>query len=160
MQLCKVIRNEPIKNFVCVYKEENGIKHARVAQKCIHRAKYCQCTKGEIKNFFEKQCYTHVERVNPACYIVEREKDWNLATIYYREVNGVKEVFDIHYHKNGNINGKRTEKQVIADTNAIIEECGFKLNLFIVEFMCNKKRRMRKTTPIREKHYMKIKVNS
>jgi hypothetical protein len=26
--------------------------------------------------------------------------------------------------------------------------------------MCNKKRRMRKTTPIREKQYTKIKVNS
>lgn len=160
MQLCKVISNEPIKNFICVYTEENGIKHARVAQRTLYRAKYCQCTRKEIKDFSEKQCYTHVERVNPACYIVEREKDWNLATIYYREVNGVKEVFDIHYHKNGNINGKRTQEQVIADTNAIIEECGFKLNLFIGEFMCNKKRRMRKTTPIREKHYTKIKVNS
>ena len=58
--------------------------------------------------------------------------------------------------KNSNINGKRTQEQVIEDTNAIIEECGFKLNLFIGEFMCNKKRRMRKTTPIIEKHYIKI----
>lgn len=157
MQLCKVIDNEPIKNFVCVYNEENGIKHARVAQRTIYRAKYCQCTKREIKDFFEKLCYTYVEQVNPACYIVEREKDWNLATIYYREVNGVKEVFDIHYHKNPNINGKRTEKQVIEDTNDILDECGFKLNLFIGGFMCMKKRRMRKTNPIKEKQYTKIK---
>lgn len=160
MQLCKVISNEPIKNFICVYTEENGIKHARVAQKCIHRAKYCQLTKAEIKAVFGNYRYTHVEQVNPSCWIIERIKDWNLATIYYREVNGTKEVFDIHYHKNGNINGKRTQEQVIEDTNAILEECGFKLNLFIGEFMCNKKRRMRKTTPIREKHYTKIKVNS
>ena len=48
--------------------------------------------------------------------IVEREKEWNLASIYYREVNGVKEVFDIHYHKNSHINGKRTEEQVIEET--------------------------------------------
>lgn len=160
MQLCKVIKNEPIKNFICVYTEENGIKHARVAQRTLYRAKYCQLTKKEIKEILEKPCYTHVERVNPSCWILEREKDWNLATIYYREVNGVKEVFDIHYHKNGNINGKRTEKQVIEDTNAIIEECGFKLNLFIGGFTCQKKRRMRKTTPIIEKQYTKIKVNS
>lgn len=160
MQLCKVIKNEPIKNFICVYTEENGIKHARVAQRTLYRAKYCQLTKKEIKEILEKPCYTHVEQVKTDCWILERERDWNLATIYYREVNGVKEVFDIHYHKNSNINGKRTEKQVIADTNAIIEECGFKLNLFIGEFMCNKKRRMCKTTPIIEKHYTKIKVNS
>ena len=156
MQLCKVIKNEPIKNFICVYTEENGIKHARVAQRTLYRAKYCQLTKKEIKEILEKPCYTNVEQVKTDCWILERERDWNLATIYYREVNGVKEVFDIHYHKNSNINGKRTEKQVIADTNAIIEECGFKLNLFIGEFMCNKKRRMRKTTPIIEKHYIKI----
>lgn len=160
MQLCKVISNELIKNFVCVYNEENGIKYARVAQRTLYRAKYCQLTKAEIKSVLENPCYTHVEQVKTDCWIIEREKDWNLATIYYREVNGVKEVFDIHYHKNGNINGKRTEKQVIEDTNVILEECGFKLNLFIGEFMCNKKRRMRKTTPIREKHYTKIKVNS
>lgn len=156
MQLCKVIKNEPIKNFICVYKEENGIKHARVAQRTLYRAKYCQLTKKEIKEILEKPCYTHVEQVKTDCWILERERDWNLATIYYREVNGIKEVFDIHYHKNGNINGKRTEKQVIEDTNSIIEECGFKLNLFIGEFMCNKKRRMRKTDPIIEKHYTKI----
>ena len=160
MQLCKVIKNEPIKNFICVYTEENGIKHARVAQRTLYRAKYCQLTKKEIKEILEKPCYTHVEQVKTDCWILEREKDWNLATIYYREVNGVKEVFDIHYHKNSHINGKRTKEQVIEDTNSIIEECGFKLNLFIGEFMCNKKRRMRKTTPIIEKQYTKIKVNS
>ena len=157
MQLCKVISNEPIKNFVCVYDEENGIKHARVAQRTLYRAKYCQLTKEEIKTILEKPCYTHVEQVKTDCWILEREKDWNLASIYYREVDGVKEVFDIHYHKNSHINGKRTEEQVIEDVNAILEECGFKLNLFIGEFMCNRKRRMRKTTPIREKHYTKIK---
>ena len=160
MQLCKVIKNEPIKNFICVYTEENGIKHARVAQRTLQRAKYCQLTKKEIKEILEKPCYTHVEQVKTDCWILERERDWNLASIYYREVDGVKEVFDIHYHKNSHINGKRTEDQVIADTNAIIEECGFKLNLFIGEFMCNKKRRMRKTDPIIEKQYTKIKVNS
>ena len=117
-------------------------------------------TKKEIKEILEKPCYTHVEQVKTDCWIIEREKVWNLATIYYREVNGVKEVFDIHYHKNGNINGKRTEEQVIEDAHAILEECGFNLNLFIGEFMCNKKRRMRKTTPIIEKQYTKIKVNS
>lgn len=157
MQLCKVIDNEPIKNFVCVYNEENGIKHARVAQRTIYRAKYCQCTKKEIKDFLEKLCYTYVEQVSPDCYIVEREKEWNLASIYYREVNGVKEVFDIHYHKNGNINGKRTEKQVIEDTNDILEECGFKLNLFIGSFMCKKKRVQLKTNNHIEKRYTKIK---
>jgi hypothetical protein len=157
MQLCKVISNEPIKNYVCVYSEENGIKHARVAQRTLYLAKYCQLRKAEIKEILEKTCYTHVEQVKTDCWILEREKDWNLATIYYREDNGVKEVFDIHYHKNPNINGQRTEEQVIEDTNAILEECGFKLNLFIGEFMCNKKRRMRKTTPIREKQYTKIK---
>lgn len=157
MQLCKVISNEPIKNFICVYGEENSIKHARVAQRALYRAKYCQLTKAEIKSVLEKPCYTHVEQVKTDCWIIEREKDWDLATIYYREDNGVKEVFDIHYHKNPSINGKRTEEQVIEDTKAILEECGFKLNLSIGEFMCNKKRRMRKTTPIREKQYTKIK---
>ena len=157
MQLCKVIDNEPIKNFVCVYNEENGIKHARVAQRTIYRAKYCQCTKKEIKDFLEKLCYTYVERVNSACWIVEREKDWNLATIYYREVNGVKEVFDIHYHKNGNINGKRTEEQVIEDANAILEECGFNINLFIGGFMAQKKAVQRKTNKHTVKQYTKIK---
>ena len=160
MQLCKVISNEPIKNFVCVYDEENGIKHARVAQRTLYRAKYCQLTKEEIKTILEKPCYTHVEQVKTDCWILEREKDWNLASIYYREVDGVKEVFDIHYHKNSHINGKRTEEQVIEDVNAILEECGFKLKLFIGGFMSMKKRRMRKTDPIREKHYTKIKVNS
>ena len=157
MQLCKVIKNEPIKNFVCVYAEENGIKHARVAQKCIHRAKYCQLTRKEIKSVLGNPSYTHVEQTKTDCWILERVKDWNLASIYYREVDGVKEVFDIHYHKNGNSNGHRTEEQVIKDTNAILEECGFKLNLFIGEFMCNKKRRMRKTNPIKVKQYTKIK---
>lgn len=156
MQLCKVIKNEPIKNFVCVYAEENGIKHARVAQKCIHRAKYCQLTRKEIKAVLGNPSYTHVEQTKTDCWILERVKDWNLASIYYREVDGVKEVFDIHYHKNGNSNGHRTEKQVIEDANAILEECGFKLNLFIGEFMCNKKRRMRKTNPIKVKQYTKI----
>ena len=156
MQLCKVIKNEPIKNFICVYKEENGIKLARVAQRTLYREKYCQLTKKEIKKILEKPCYTNVEQVKTDCWILEREKDWNLASIYYREVDGVKEVFDIHYHKNSHINGKRTEEQVIEDVNAILEECGFKLKLFIGEFMCNKKRRMRKTTRIREKHYTKI----
>ena len=137
--------------------EENGIKHARVAQRTLYRAKYCQCTKREIKDFLEKLCYTFVEQVNPACWIVEREKDWNLATIYYREVNGVKEVFDIHYHKNGNINGKRTQGQVIEDTNAILEECGFKLKNFIGSFMCHKKQVNRKTNRRIKKQYKKIK---
>lgn len=157
MQLCKVISNEPIKNFICVYNEENGIKHARVSQRTIYRAKYCQCTKREIKDFLEKLCYTHVERVNPACWIVEREKDWNLASIYYHEVNGVKEVIDIHYHKNGHINGNRTEEQVIEDANAILEECGFKLKLFIGGFMSMKKQVQRKTNKHIEKRYTKIK---
>ena len=156
MQLCKVIKNEPIKNFICVYDEENGIKHAYVAQRTLYRAKYCQLTKEEIKTILEKPCYTHVEQVKTDCWILEREKDWNLASIYYREVDGVKEVFDIHYHKNSHINGKRTEEQVIEDVNAILEECGFKLKLFIGGFMSMKKRRMRKTDPIIEKHYTKI----
>lgn len=156
MQLCKIIRNEPIKNFICVYKEENGIKHARVAQKSIHRAKYCQCTKREIKNFLENPCYTYVEQVNSACWIIEREKQWNLATIYYREVNGEKEVFDIHYHKNGNVNGHRTEDEVIKDTNAILEECGFNLKLFNGGFMCQKKQVNRKTNKRIEKQYTEI----
>lgn len=156
MQLNKVISNEPIKNFVCVYKEENGIKHARVAQKTLYRAKYCQCTKREIKNFLVKLCYTFVEEVNPSCYIVEREKDWNLASIYYREVDGVKEVFDIHYHKNGNKNGHRTEEQVIKDANDILEECGFKLNLFIGGFMSYKKQVQLKTNKHTVKRYTKI----
>lgn len=156
MQLCKIIRNEPIKNFICVYKEENGIKHARVAQRSIHRAKYCQLTKAEIKTVLEELCYTHVEQVKTDCWIIEREKDWNLATIYYREVNGVKEVFDIHYHKNGNINGHRTEEEVIEDTNNILEECGFKLNLFIGGFMTQKKKIQRKTNKHIEKRYKKI----
>lgn len=157
MQLSNVISNDPIKNFVCVYDEENGVKHARVAQKTLYRAKYCQLTKAEIKSILEKSCYTHVEQVKTDCWILEREKDWNLATIYYREVNGVKEVFDIHYHKNSNINGKRTEKQVIEDTNDILKECGFKLNIFIREFMCNKKQVQRKTKQHIEKRYTKIK---
>ena len=156
MQLCKVISNEPIKNFVCVYNEENGIKHARVAQRTIYRAKYCQCTKKEIEDFLVKLCYTFVEEVNSACYIIEREKDWNLASIYYREVNGVKEVLDIHYHKNGNRNGHRTEEQVIEDTNAILEECGFKLNLFIGGFMSHKKQVQLKTNKHTVKRYTKI----
>ena len=109
MQLCKVIRNEPIKNFVCVYKEENGIKHARVAQRTIYRAKYCQLTKKEIKAVFGNYRYTHVEQVNPSCWIIERIKDWNLATIYYREVNGEKEVFDIHYTSAVTTQNKRLE---------------------------------------------------
>lgn len=157
MQLCKVISNKPIKNFVCVYGEENGIKHARVAQKTIHRAKYHQLTKAEIKAISEKPCYTHVEQLNSACWIIEREKDWNLATIYYQEVNGVKEVLDIHYHKNGNINGHRTEEKVIEDTNTILEECGFKLKNFIGSFMCHKKQVNRKTNRRIEKQYKKIK---
>lgn len=156
MQLCKVIKNEPIKNFICVYGEENGIKHARVAQRTLYRAKYCQCTKKEIKNFLENPCYTHVDQVKTDCWIIEREKVWNLATIYYREVNGVKEVFDIHYHKNSNINGKRTEAQVIEDANAILEECEFKLNLFIGGFMCKKKRVQLKTNRHTVKRYTKI----
>ena len=157
MQLCNVISNEPIKNFVCVYNEENGIKHARVAQRALYRAKYCQLTKAEIKDVLEKPCYTHVERVKTDCWIIEREKDWNLASIYYREVNGVKEVFDIHYHKNGNKNGHRTDEQVIEDTNAILEECGFKLNLFIGSFMSKKKQVQLKTNKHIEKRYTKIK---
>lgn len=157
MQLSKVISNEPIKNFVCVYGEENGIKHARVAQRTLYRAKYCQLTKAEIKDVLEKSCYTFVVRLNPACWIIEREKDWNLASIYYREVNGEKEVFDIHYHKNGNINGYRTEEQVIEDTNAILEECGFKLNLSIGGFISKKKQVQRKTNKHIEKQYTKIK---
>lgn len=157
MQLCKIIENEPIKNFICVYAEENGIKHARVAQRTIHRAKYCQLTKKEIKEVLEKLCYTHVEQVKNDCWIIEREKDWNLATIYYREVNGVKEVFDIHYHKNGNINGHRTEEEVIEDTNNILEECGFKLNLFIGGFMTLKKQVQVKTNKHTVKRYTKIK---
>lgn len=157
MQLCKVISNEPIKNFVCVYGEENGIKHARVAQRSIHCAKYCQLTKAEIKAVLEKPCYTHVEQVKTDCWIIEREKDWNLASIYYREVNGVKEVFDIHYHKNGNINGHRTEEQVIEDANAILEECGFKLKLFIGGFMTYQKRVQLKTNKHTVKRYTKIK---
>lgn len=157
MQLCNVISNEPIKNFVCVYNEENGIKHARVTQRTLYRAKYCQLTKKEIKAVLEKLCYTHVEQVNPACWIVEREKDWNLASIYYHEVNGVKEVIDIHYHKNGNKNGHRTEDQVIEDANAILEECGFKLNLFIGGFMTYKKRVQLKTNKHTVKRYTKIK---
>lgn len=156
MQLCKVISNKPIKNFICVYSEENGIKHARVAQRTIYRAKYCQCTKREIKNFLEKPCYTHVEQVKNDCLIIEREKVWNLATIYYQEVNGVKEVFDIHYHKNSSINGKRTEEQVIEDANAILEECGFKLKLFVGGFMCHKKRVQLKTNKHIVKRYTKI----
>lgn len=156
MQLCKVISNEPIKNFVCVYDEENGVKHARVAQKTLYRAKYCQLTKAEIKSILEKSCYTHVEQVKTDCWILEREKDWNLATIYYREVNGVKEVFDIHYHKNSHINGKRTEEQVIEDTNTILEECGFNLKHFNSGFMCQKKQVNRKTNRHIEKQYTKI----
>lgn len=157
MQLSKVISNELIKNFVCVYNEENGIKHARVAQRTLYRAKYCQLTKTEIKYVLEKPCYTHVEQVKTDCWIIEREKDWNLASIYYREVNGVKEVFDIHYHKNSHINGNRTEEQVIEDTNAILDECGFKLNLTIGGFMCHKKQVQRKTNKHIEKRYKKIK---
>ena len=156
MQLCKVISNEPIKNFVCVYDEENGVKHARVAQKTLYRAKYCQLTKEEIKSILEKSCYTHVEQVKTDCWILEREKDWNLATIYYREVNGVKEVFDIHYHKNSHINGKRTEEQVIEDTNTILDECGFNLKHFNSGFMCQKKQVNRKTNRHIEKQYTKI----
>lgn len=156
MQLCKVISNEPIKNFVCVYDEENGVKHARVVQRTLYRAKYCQLTKEEIKTILEKPRYTNVEQVKTDCWIIERIKDWNLATIYYREVNGVKEVFDIHYHKNGNINGRRTEEQVIEDTNAILDECGFKMNPFIVGFMCQKKQVQRKTNKHIEKQYTKI----
>lgn len=157
MQLCKVIKNEPIKNFICVYGEENGIKHARVAQRTLYRAKFCQLTKAEIKAVLEKSCYTHVEHIKTDGWILEREKEWNLASIYYREVNGVKEVFDVHYHKNGNINGKRTEEQVIKDTNAILEECGFKLKNFIGSFMCHKKQVNRKTNRRIEKQYKKIK---
>jgi len=157
MQLCKIIRNEPIKNFICVYKEENGIKHVRVAQKSIHRAKYCQLTKAEIKGVFGNYRYTHVEQVKTDCWIIERIKDWNLASIYYHEVNGVKEVIDIHYHKNGNKNGHRTEEQVIEDANAILEECGFKLNLFIGGFMTYKKQVQRKTNKHTVKRYTKIK---
>ena len=156
MQLCKVIKNEPIKNFICVYTEENGIKHARVAQRTLYRAKYCQLTKKEIKEILEKPCYTHVEQVKTDCWIIEREKVWNLATIYYREVNGVKEVFDIHYHKNGNINGKRTEEQVIEDAHAILEECGFNLKLFIGGFMCHKKQVQLKTNKHTVKRYTKV----
>ena len=156
MQLCKIIRNEPIKNFICVYKEENGIKHARVAQKCIHRAKYCQLTKAEIKAVFGNYRYTHVEQVKTDCWIIERIKDWNLASIYYHEVNGVKEVIDIHYHKNGNVNGHRTEDEVIKDTNAILEECGFDIKLFIGGFICQKKQFNRKTNRHTEKQYKKI----
>lgn len=156
MQLCKVISDEPIKNFVCVYNEENGIKHARVAQKTLYRAKYCQLTKKEIKAVLENPCYTHVEQVKTDCWIIERKKDWNLATIYYREDNGVKEVFDIHYHKNSHINGKRTEEQVIEDTNAILEECGFNLKLFNGGFMCQKKQVNRKTNKRIEKQYTEI----
>ena len=157
MQLCKIIKNKPIKNFICVYNEENGIKHARVVQKCIHRAKYCQLTRKEIKAVLGNPCYTHVEQLKTDNWILEREKDWNLASIYYREVNDVKEVFDIHYHKNGNINGHRTEEQVIEDANAILEECGFKLKLFIGEFMCQKKQVNRKTNKHTVKQYTKIK---
>lgn len=157
MQLCKVIKNEPIKNFVCVYAEENGIKHARVAQKCIHRAKYCQLTRKEIKDVLENPSYTHVERTKTDCFILERVKDWNLASIYYREVDGEKVVFDIHYHKNGNSNGHRTEEQVIEDVNAILEECGFKLNLFVGGFMAQKKAVQRKTNKHTVKQYTKIK---
>lgn len=157
MQLCKVISNELIKNYICVYGEENGIKHARVAQRTLYRAKFCQLTKVEIKAILEKPCYTHVEQVNGACWIIEREKQWNLASIYYREVNGVKEVFDIHYHKNGNINGHRTEEQVIEDVNTILEECGFKLKPFIGSFMCHKKQVNRKTNRQIKKQYNKIK---
>ena len=156
MQLCKVISNEPIKNFVCVYDEENGVKHARVAQKTLYRAKYCQLTKEEIKSILEKSCYTHVEQVKTDCWILEREKDWNLATVYYREVNGVKEVFDIHYHKNSHINGKRTDEQVIEDTNTILDECGFNLKHFNSGFMCQKKQVNRKTNRHIEKQYTKI----
>jgi hypothetical protein len=157
MQLCKVIKNEPIKNFICVYSEENGIKHARVAQRTLYRAKYCQLTRKEIKTVLDNPCYTHVEQLKTDNWILEREKEWNLATIYYHEVNGVKEVFDIHYHKNGNINGKRTQEQVIADTNAIIEECGFNINLFIGGFMAQKKAVQRKTNKHTVKQYTKIK---
>lgn len=156
MQLSKIIKNEPIKNFICVYKEENGIKHARVAQRSIHRAKYCQLTKAEIKAVLEKLCYTHVEQVKTDCWIIEREKDWNLASIYYHEINGEKVVFDIHYHKNGNVNGHRTEDEVIKDTNAILEECGFKLNLFIGSFICQKKQVNRKTNRHTVKQYKNI----
>ena len=156
MQLNKIIKNEPIKNFICVYKEENGIKHARVAQKCIHRAKYCQLTRKEIKAVLSNPCYTHVEQVKTDNWILEREKDWNLASIYYREVNGVKEVFDIHYHKNGNKNGHRTEEQVIEDANAILEECGFKLNLFIGGFMSYQKAVQLKTNKHTVKRYTKV----
>ena len=125
-------------------------------KKTLYRAKYCQLTKEEIKSILEKSCYTHVEQVKTDCWILEREKDWNLATIYYREVNGVKEVFDIHYHKNSHINGKRTEEQVIEDTNTILEECGFNLKHFNSGFMCQKKQVNRKTNRHIEKQYTKI----
>ena len=153
MFLAKLYKYEPIKNFVMVQAVENGIICAQVCQRVLVRAKYANVTENEQNSF--ARC-TLVEKINDRTYIVERTRVCNLATIYYRVINGQKEVFDIHYHKNGNKNGYRNEEQVIKDTNAILEECKFTQNLIIGAFMCNRITTRRTSVIKHFKKYIKL----
>lgn len=153
MFLAKLYKYEPIKNFVMVQKVENNILQAQVCQRALVRAKYANVTENEQNSF--ARC-THIEKVNDRTYIVERTRVCDLATIYYRVINGQKEVFDIHYHKNGNRNGYRDEEQVIKDTNIILEECKFTQNLIIGGFMCNKITTRRTRVKKHFKKYIKL----
>ena len=155
MFLVKLYKYEPIKNFVMVQAVENGIIRAQVCQRVLVRVKYANVTENEQNSFVK--C-THIEKVKDNTYITERIRVCNLATIYYRVVNGQKEIFDIHYHKNGNKNGYRNEEQVIKDTNAILEECEFIQNLIIGGFMCKQNHTNCKTPGVKhtKKTYIKL----
>lgn len=137
MKLIHIIKNEPIKNFIGVTSEKDDIKCACVCQKVMFKAEY-ECLSKVDRSHALKSPFA--QQIDEMIITVERERIFNLASIYYREIDGVKKIFDIHYHSGKTLNGFRTEDCVVKDTNAILEDNGYVLDLVVGGFMGRKRR--------------------
>lgn len=139
MQFIKLLEYTPQRQFILRHKEQDGILEAFVCERAYIRTQVANATKREFEQVLDKvEDAAHADCEGK--FVIAREKLVNLATIYcIKSDDGELIVFDIHYHKNGYINGFRTEEKVKTDTLAILKHSNYRIGLSIGAFMSNKR---------------------
>lgn len=162
MQLCTLIDFESLSWYISNPKEKCGIKVAHCMEKAHIKAKYRNATKKEYQllepYIAEKD---RIAAQTGKSFVYEREKLFNLATIYYKQdasTGMLPVVIDIHYHLNRSKNGYRNEADVRKNVNDMLLSFGYQKDLVMGGYTCEKKHTGRNTSHARKhiKQYKKV----
>lgn len=158
MILDKVLENNPVSWYITQYDQKSPVKKAGLIEVVRFKGQYHNVSKKEMAEI--EPYVDSVDNLYAGLPVtVTRTRKYNLATIYYvgsLHDGVIPTVVDIHYHRNGWLNGRRSEKELRKAVDDMLLSFAYQKNLIIGAYDCNKKRVFKDGKRKHTKKYVKI----